>query len=518
MTESQAKELLRRGIAAAKAGRQEEARRLLMQVVELDDHSEQGWLWLSGVVEGADDRRVCLENVLAINPDNAHARAGLRWLAKETEAAEAAPEARAEPEAVAGGERCPRCGETIPPSGTECPACGLSLLVACPACGRYVEVDQSVCPACGQVLGDFREGAAYYLSLAHAYIEHHRQDRALEALARAEAEAPDDPEVLRSVAELYEQTGQPDLAVASFERAVGLAPDDGGLHASLGALYRAQGEPEKARAAYEKAARLSPNDPSLLTSLARVRFEAGEAPTEMLKLVQRAVKLDANYAPAHLLLGDLYAALQDRNQAYRQYQTVARLSPSDSEIGLEARRKATDLERSAQPARPEAGPVRTRGGERPGCVSIYAVLLGLNGGLNLLSTVLFGLFLGFGGVNLEQFLPLSSVAPLPFADLMGPVLILSVVILLVMAVLYLALAVGLWNMKNWARITVVILNSVSLLATVAVFASAIVAMRPLSEPVSLQGFPLIVISVVLLWLVFSAYVIFWFLANREMFD
>jgi len=71
-------ELLHQGIAAAKAGQDAQARDLLAQVIEQDERNEQAWLWLSSVVESLDDRRLCLEQVVAINPGNVHAQAGLR--------------------------------------------------------------------------------------------------------------------------------------------------------------------------------------------------------------------------------------------------------------------------------------------------------------------------------------------------------------------------------------------------------------------------------------------------------
>jgi hypothetical protein len=93
--------LVQEGIAAAKSGRRADARRALMRAVELDDHHEQAWLWLSGVAEGIEDQIICLENVLTINPGNAAAERGLQHLraqrppAPEPAAAEA--EAAAEP-------------------------------------------------------------------------------------------------------------------------------------------------------------------------------------------------------------------------------------------------------------------------------------------------------------------------------------------------------------------------------------------------------------------------------------
>lgn len=81
---SELEELLKRGIAAAKAGEREMARDLLMRIVEQDERNIKAWLWLSSVVDRPDDRQICLENVLAIDPDNQVARRGLELLLKET--------------------------------------------------------------------------------------------------------------------------------------------------------------------------------------------------------------------------------------------------------------------------------------------------------------------------------------------------------------------------------------------------------------------------------------------------
>jgi hypothetical protein len=72
--------LLRAGVRAVHEGRLEEARELLYQVIDLDERNERAWLWLSGVVTGIDERMVCLESVLSINPHHELAREGLRYL------------------------------------------------------------------------------------------------------------------------------------------------------------------------------------------------------------------------------------------------------------------------------------------------------------------------------------------------------------------------------------------------------------------------------------------------------
>lgn len=72
---------LQAGITAAREGRNAaEARALLQQALQAEPRSEQGWLWMSAVVETDDERRICLERVLTINPNNQTAQAGLEKL------------------------------------------------------------------------------------------------------------------------------------------------------------------------------------------------------------------------------------------------------------------------------------------------------------------------------------------------------------------------------------------------------------------------------------------------------
>ncbi len=65
------------GIAAAKAGKRAEARELLLRVVNADENNVRAWLWLSRVVTTLEDREVCLQNVLALDPANEAAQRGL---------------------------------------------------------------------------------------------------------------------------------------------------------------------------------------------------------------------------------------------------------------------------------------------------------------------------------------------------------------------------------------------------------------------------------------------------------
>ncbi len=72
------------GQEAARRGDDALAFKHLRRVVEAEPENESAWLWLSAVVEDVDDKRLCLENVLVLNPENRAARRGLARLPAES--------------------------------------------------------------------------------------------------------------------------------------------------------------------------------------------------------------------------------------------------------------------------------------------------------------------------------------------------------------------------------------------------------------------------------------------------
>lgn len=78
--EPQVESLLKQGVEAARAGNKAVARALLEQVVEADQQNEKGWFWLAAVTDDLHEKRVCLGNVIVINPNNERARRLLEQL------------------------------------------------------------------------------------------------------------------------------------------------------------------------------------------------------------------------------------------------------------------------------------------------------------------------------------------------------------------------------------------------------------------------------------------------------
>ena len=63
-------------ITVIRTGNTERGREILEEILETDESNEEVWLWLSSVVDSDEDREICLENVLAINPANIVAQRG----------------------------------------------------------------------------------------------------------------------------------------------------------------------------------------------------------------------------------------------------------------------------------------------------------------------------------------------------------------------------------------------------------------------------------------------------------
>jgi hypothetical protein len=71
---------LQQAIDLIKAGDKQRGGQLLAEILRTDPEQETAWLWMSGVVDEPDERRYCLEQVLALNPANQLARDGLARL------------------------------------------------------------------------------------------------------------------------------------------------------------------------------------------------------------------------------------------------------------------------------------------------------------------------------------------------------------------------------------------------------------------------------------------------------
>lgn len=159
MSDTPQVDLVQQGLTAARVGDVEDARRLLTEATQQMPDNAEAWLGLAGVVDSLPEKQKCFNKVLALDPENNEAKAGLTLVEQKlaarsssTALGEAEPHLHSadgteELKAESGltvcyrhpnvetGLRCNRCGKPI------CPKCARRTPVGfrCPDCIREQE-------------------------------------------------------------------------------------------------------------------------------------------------------------------------------------------------------------------------------------------------------------------------------------------------------------------------------------------------------------------------------------------
>jgi len=168
--QSAANYLLIQGIRAAEAGQKAKAHKLFTDVVIRDEQNVDAWLWLSRVVDNAEDREICYENILAEDPENITALNGLELLQQARAAAEERPWDEIEPDEdgerisstlagdILGDKYREKYTTDIPEPEPEAEPPSVALWAKyedpnrCPCCAAPTEPQDKRCPECSSRL------------------------------------------------------------------------------------------------------------------------------------------------------------------------------------------------------------------------------------------------------------------------------------------------------------------------------------------------------------------------------
>ena len=151
---------LKDGIEASQAGEVILARTLLQRVVDADEHNLAGWWALSEVTATLEDREVCLENVVALDPNHSEARKKL----KEVQARLAQV---SEPEVIAALSPVARSIALSHPIGVDFSSDNLDDPWLCVYCGHLTNQLDKQCPNCHRNLyeSDYERERPRWISL-----------------------------------------------------------------------------------------------------------------------------------------------------------------------------------------------------------------------------------------------------------------------------------------------------------------------------------------------------------------
>jgi uncharacterized membrane protein (DUF2068 family) len=150
---------------------------------------------------------------------------------------------------------------------------------------------------------------------------------------------------------------------------------------------------------------------------------------------------------------------------------------------------------------------RTPDYRRPGCVTVYTILVFLSGLLGVCSALYLPSIVANDPMALAREYPeIRTLDPQALA-VFSSVLKYYLVFLFVYSVGTMLVGYGLWTMRNWARIVILVVQGLSLAA----------GLFALFYSIAVSGGSLIVCGVNALSLIFPVWVFIWFLLNRRQF-
>lgn len=347
--------LLQRGIDLAKAVRsksldgkkldpltkiklKKQARETLAQVVEQDENNLLGWLWLSSVIDNFDDRRLCLENALTLDPYHRQARLALKKLEKQLASQQSEVKLTASPQPTdwttstqrkskVDQPECPFCHQAIVSATTSCPNCKLPLLIICPECDEPMEVEWSACSACAQPLGDYQKGADYFMALANQYENSSRLKLTLDMLRAARRLSTKRFEIDWRISEVQLKRNKIEAVVTLLNKLIKHNPKRIETYLRLGQAFEKDKNFAEARKTYRRA--LAVDAEAGLAHLAlgelllaRRNYDSAQ------KHLKLATKFEQRSGRAWALLGLLYDETEQLSSAVKAYEKAKRwLSP-----------------------------------------------------------------------------------------------------------------------------------------------------------------------------------------------
>ncbi len=139
-------------------------------------------------------------------------------------------------------------------------------------------------------------------------------------------------------------------ALDSYKRALAELPDDPTAHSQLGLAYMELGQFDQALEAYHRASELAPHDPApllrlvdiherlkrphaaanMLVSIAEIRNQQ-KAWAEAIQSLQKATRLNPDQIRAHEMLAEIYAQIDQKQRASKQYVQLARVLQSQNQ-------------------------------------------------------------------------------------------------------------------------------------------------------------------------------------------
>ncbi|MBT3070177.1 tetratricopeptide repeat protein [Rhodomicrobium sp. Az07] len=130
---------------------------------------------------------------------------------------------------------------------------------------------------------------------------------------------------------VFLELNRPEEAFRDFDRAVALSPDFGAAYANRANASQKLNRPEAAEKDFRKAVELMPASSIPLNGCGRIAAGSGRLYTG-LRYLNRAIALNAQFAPAYQNRAAIYAALKRNDEAARDLDKVIALAPDNAAL------------------------------------------------------------------------------------------------------------------------------------------------------------------------------------------
>jgi tetratricopeptide (TPR) repeat protein len=154
-------------------------------------------------------------------------------------------------------------------------------------------------------------------------------DQADRYLEMAKKRAPNNVEVLRSLAGFYRETGNYPAAISTLK---GIARKDPDIQAELAYTYQLSGNKEEAAKVYAQAANTAPQKLDLQLSAAQSAVAIGQIEAAD-PFVKRAAALDPDHYRLHAIKGEIARLQEDNEQALQEYNAALQHLPQSPPEG-----------------------------------------------------------------------------------------------------------------------------------------------------------------------------------------
>ncbi len=198
---------LQKGISAYRNGLIEEAKSIFKKVTSEDPNNETAWLWMGTCVQNTEEKRICFQRVLDINPNNSQATQALlaltslempsmnEMISTPVFQKQAPPIMKdAQSGIFINALNCPMCGSPINKNERECPSCGSVLLITYSGKIFNSTADSKILSEAEkrwkEILRDDPENADANYALGITYLNLHLRDAAEHYLNKAALLAP----------------------------------------------------------------------------------------------------------------------------------------------------------------------------------------------------------------------------------------------------------------------------------------------------------------------------------------